>query len=159
LLRTYHPDRPCPIYYLFQTISFLCLFHLVLFFFPTQSSCSPFAPSLVNVTPCESLVLIPDTLLVIKLLNMSEVQNSVEEQPAAPVEATPIVEPTTEAKAEETPAPAVEETTTAAEPAKDEEPAAAPEVPATTTKAATPKKEFTGEGILGYKAPGGNFMK
>jgi hypothetical protein len=89
---------------------------------------------------------------------MSEVQNSVEEQPAAPVEATP-VELTTEAKAEETPAPAVEETTTAAEPAEDEEPATAPEVPATTTKAATPKKEFTGEGILGYKAPGGNFIK
>jgi hypothetical protein len=90
---------------------------------------------------------------------MSEVQNSVEEQPAAPIEATPVVEPTTEAKTEETPAPATEETTTAAEPAKDEEPAAATETPAATTKAAPPTKEFTGEGILGYKAPGGNFIK
>ncbi len=89
---------------------------------------------------------------------MSEVQNSVEEQPTAPVEATPVVEPATEAIADETPAPAVEETTTAAEPAKGEEPAAATEA-SSTTKAVAPKKEFTGEGILGYKAPGGNFMK
>lgn len=90
---------------------------------------------------------------------MSEVQNSVEEQPAAPVEAKPVVEPTTEIKAEEASAPAVEETTATAEPAKNEEPTAATEAPVATTKAATPKKEFTGEGILGYKAPGGNFMK
>lgn len=88
---------------------------------------------------------------------MSEVQNPVEEQPAAPVEDTSVVEPTTEAKAEDTVAPAAEETTTATEPAKDEEPAAAAEAPATTTKAATPK-EFTSEGTLGYKAPG-NFLK
>jgi hypothetical protein len=88
---------------------------------------------------------------------MSEVQNPVEETPAL-VEATP-VEPTTETKAEETVAPAPEETTAAAEPAKDEEPAAATEAPAATTKATPPKKEFTGEGVLGYKAPGGNFVK
>jgi len=87
---------------------------------------------------------------------MSEAQNPVEEQPA-PVEAA--AEPTAEAKTEETPAPATEETTTAAEPAKDEEPAAATEAPAATPKAAAPKKEFTGEGTLGYKAPGGNLIK
>lgn len=90
---------------------------------------------------------------------MSKVQNLVEEQPA-PVEATIVVEPTaTEAKAEETAAPVTEETTTAADPAKDEELVAATEAPAATTKATPPNKEFTSEGILGYKALRGNIIK
>ncbi len=89
---------------------------------------------------------------------MSEVQTSTGEQPAAPVEAIPVVEPTREADVEATPAPATEETTTAAEPVKDEETVGTTETSTVPTQAATPKKEFTGEGILGYKAPG-NFMK
>ena len=94
---------------------------------------------------------------------MSDVQKPVEEQPA-PVEATPAVEPAAETKVEEpvaAEAPAAPETTAAAEPAPDAiEPAAATETPEAPVKAATPtKKEFTGEGTLGYKAPGGNFLK
>lgn len=94
---------------------------------------------------------------------MSEVNKPVEEQVAAAVEATPVVEPTTtETKAEETTTPAVTETAAAAEPPKDVvEPVAAAttETPADPTKAAAPKKEFTGEGSLGYKAPGGFIKK
>ena len=84
---------------------------------------------------------------------MSEMPKPVEEQPAAMVEATPTIEPVAE-----TVEPAAAETTTAAEPTTDSiEPAAATETSAATA-AATPKKEFTGEGTLGYKAPGG-FIK
>jgi hypothetical protein len=83
---------------------------------------------------------------------MSEVPKAVEQQ-AAPVEPTPTVESATEAKTEEAAAPVAGETAAASEPAKDVvEPAAPAEAPA---KAAAPKKEFTGEGFLGYKAPGG----
>jgi len=86
---------------------------------------------------------------------MSEVPKAVEQQ-AAPVEPTPTVEPATEAKTEEAAAPVAGETAAASEPAKDVvEPAAPAETPAAPAKAAAPKKEFTGEGFLGYKAPGG----
>lgn len=77
------------------------------------------------------------------------------------VEATPAVEPVAETKVEEPVAPAAPETTAAAEPAPDTiEQVAAAEAPEAPVKAAAPpKKEFTGEGTLGYKAPGGNFLK
>lgn len=73
---------------------------------------------------------------------MSEVQKPVvEEQPAAVVEATPVeVAP-------------VEETAVEAAPAE----AAAVEE-ATEAKVEEAKKEFEGEGLIGYKAPGG-FIK
>jgi hypothetical protein len=73
---------------------------------------------------------------------MSEVQKpTVEEQPAAVVEATP---------AEVAP---VEETPVEAAPAEVAAVDAAPDA-----KAEAPKKEFEGEGLIGYKAPGG-FIK
>jgi hypothetical protein len=81
---------------------------------------------------------------------MSEVQNPVEQQPAA-VEATPVVEPVAETKAVETPAAA-----TTTEASND---VVAPVAATEETKAVAPKHEFTGEGTLGYKAPGGSFMK
>lgn len=87
---------------------------------------------------------------------MSEIQKPVaDEQPAAVVESAPVVsEPVAETKVEES-APAVEESSTVVEPTPAVTEAVEAETPA---KVETPKKEFTGEGILGYKGPGG-FIK
>lgn len=87
---------------------------------------------------------------------MSEVAKPVDETVTAPavIDETPKTE---ETKVEEPVVPA--ETTTAPveeTPATTEEVAAAAEpVPAVAETPAT----FTGEGPLGYKAPGGNFLK
>jgi hypothetical protein len=74
---------------------------------------------------------------------MSDIPKPIEEQPA-PVDATTAEKPVAEAKVVEPTA----ETTDVVEPATDGE----------ETPAAPAAKEFTGEGVLGYKAPGG-FMK
>jgi hypothetical protein len=88
---------------------------------------------------------------------MSEVPKPVEEQPAPAVETTSAEEPAPETKAEESTA-AAEESSPAAEPAAA--PADTVESAAVTEEAPAPvaAKESSGEGILGYKAPGG-FMK
>jgi len=86
---------------------------------------------------------------------MSEVQKPVvEEQAAAAFEATPLVEPVAETKVADA-APAAAEPVAAESEAA---PAAADPATEADAKPETPKKEFEGEGILGYKAPGG-FIK
>jgi len=77
---------------------------------------------------------------------MSEIQKPVEEQ----------VVPAVEAAAVEV-APAVEETPVETAPAATE--AVAEEAGVTETKVDTPKKEFDGEGVIGYKGPGGFIKK
>lgn len=79
---------------------------------------------------------------------MSEVQKPVEELPALVVEATPAAEPVAEAAVIDA-APVATEAETVDAPVAVAEPA---------TEEETPKKEFEGEGVLGYKAPGG-FIK
>jgi hypothetical protein len=80
---------------------------------------------------------------------MSEAQKPVETPVAAVEEATPaVVEPVPEV--------AAEETATEAAPAAVEEPVV--EAAAVEPVVEAPKKEFAGEGILGYKGPGG-FLK
>ncbi|KAI9744449.1 MAG: hypothetical protein M1818_001978 [Claussenomyces sp. TS43310] len=94
---------------------------------------------------------------------MSDVQKPVEAQPVepvVPVEVVPAAEVVPETKAEETVVPA----TTEAAPATESAPVAEESTPATEAAVAaapettTPAKEFSGEGVLGYKAPGG-FLK
>jgi hypothetical protein len=85
---------------------------------------------------------------------MSEVQKPVEAETVAPVEAAPVV-------AEPVHAPVAAESAPVAPVTESNgdviEPAAATDAPA-VEKVAEPAK-FAGEGVLGYKAPGGNFLR
>src|SRR5271167_2566462 len=91
---------------------------------------------------------------------MSEAPKPVDEQPAnPPVEPTAAAEPAPESKADDSTAPGPSEADPASEPVKDAvEPAPTTEATTAPAEAAAPKEEFTGEGFLGYKAPGG-FIK
>lgn len=81
-----------------------------------------------------------------------------EQTPVAPVQETPIADTVPETKIEEA-APANTETAAITEPTPvNESTPAAAETAAVVPETESAEKEFSGEGVLGYKAPGG-FLK